>query len=83
MMKKRILFISLMSIMLLTFGQESRAETDVIQRPEEDPGIMMPAYEYELSGAAEVDGRQGVCSEGDYYWVSGSATLAKYDKTGI
>lgn len=41
---------------------------------------MLPANHYTLSSSAEVNGRQGVCSEGEYYWVSGSATLTKYDK---
>jgi len=27
-----------------------------------------------------VAGRQGICTEGDYYWVSGSTSLTKYDK---
>jgi len=49
-------------------------------RPEDDPAVMMPENSYELVNAAEVSGRQGVCSEGDYYWVSGSAVLTKYDK---
>ncbi len=34
---------------------------------------------YTLQGCVEVTGRQGVCCEDDSYWVSGSATLAKYD----
>ena len=50
------------------------------QRPETDPEIMLPVHQYELISSVEVNGRQGVCSEGDYYWVSGSTTLAKYDK---
>ncbi len=50
------------------------------KRPEHDTSVMMPANTYTLKGAVEVKGRQGVCAEGDYYWVSGSATLAKYDK---
>jgi hypothetical protein len=36
--------------------------------------------EYTLDASVEVTGRQGVCSEGNYYWVSGSKTLAKYDR---
>ena len=40
----------------------------------------MPAGYYELKNAIEVNGRQGVCSEGGYFWVSGSKMLAKYDK---
>lgn len=35
---------------------------------------------YELQSVHPVAGRQGVCVEGDYYWVSGSATLTKYDR---
>ncbi len=34
---------------------------------------------YELSQVHRVSGRQGICTEGGYYWVSGSTTLAKYD----
>ncbi len=49
-------------------------------RPEDNPAIMLPANSYELAGAVEVNGRQGVCCEGDCYWVSGSATLTKYDR---
>ena len=50
------------------------------KRPEHDTSVMMPANSYTLKNAIEVRGRQGVCAEGDYFWVSGSATLAKYDK---
>ena len=35
---------------------------------------------YELASVHAVNGRQGVCVEGDYYWVSGSTTLTKYDR---
>ena len=38
-----------------------------------------PVNSYELIDSVEVYGRQGVCCEGGYYWVSGSASLAKYD----
>lgn len=34
---------------------------------------------YELTGSAEVDGRQGVAAEGKLRWVSGSTTLSRYD----
>ena len=36
--------------------------------------------EYVLKAVHEVNGRQGVCVEGEYYWVSGSTTLTKYDR---
>ena len=35
---------------------------------------------YSLADVRQVAGRQGVCVEGDYYWVSGSKNLTKYDK---
>ena len=37
------------------------------------------AYLYDLESVHTVNGRQGVCAEGDFYWVSGSAALTKYD----
>ena len=37
------------------------------------------AKTYTLSAVHEVNGRQGVCVEGDSYWISGSTTLTKYD----
>ena len=37
-------------------------------------------YKYELKDVHQVNGRQGICVEGDCYWVSGSTTLTKYDK---
>ena len=39
----------------------------------------MPRYRYTLEESHQVAGRQGVCAEDGYYWVSGSATLTKYD----
>ena len=36
-------------------------------------------HDYKLASVHEVNGRQGVCVEGNYYWVSGSTTLTKYD----
>lgn len=75
-------FAILLSLLLLAslpcqaFGREK----DAPQRPEEDPAVMLPKHSYELTGAVEVAGRQGVCAENGSYWVSGSAALAKYDK---
>ena len=39
----------------------------------------MKSSNYKLDRVFEVDGRQGVCYENGYYWVSGSTTLSKYD----
>lgn len=35
---------------------------------------------YSLNSVHQVNGRQGICTDGNYYWVSGSTTLTKYDK---
>jgi len=35
---------------------------------------------YVLKDVHQVNGRQGICTDGEYYWVSGSTTLTKYDK---
>ena len=42
-------------------------------------GEASPVSRYELAEVHQVAGRQGVCTEGGYYWVSGSGTLTKYD----
>ena len=34
---------------------------------------------YEIESVHPVNGRQGICTESGFYWVSGSATLTKYD----
>ena len=48
-------------------------------RPEADAAQMLTAAAYTKLDTVEVKGRQGVCSENGFYWVSGSASLAKYD----
>ena len=44
-------------------------------------GKTTPDFKYELAEVHPVAGRQGICTEGGYYWVSGSGTLAKYDSS--
>ncbi len=46
-------------------------------RPETDE--TRPLYAYSLNGVHAVDGRQGVAWEGGRYYISGSATLSRYD----
>lgn len=41
-----------------------------------------PKYSYQLKKTFEVDGRQGITTDGNFYYVSGSATLSKYDLQG-
>ena len=70
-----------LSIMILTsLSCQAFALEGAAQRPEDDPAVMMPAHAYALTSSVEVMGRQGVCAEGGNYWVSGSASLTKYDK---
>ncbi len=38
-----------------------------------------PVFRYELREVHPAAGRQGICTENGYYWVSGSGTLTKYD----
>lgn len=51
-------------------------------RPEDDPSQLLPAHTYELEGAFEVDGRQGLAFEDETLWVSGSTTLSRYSAAG-
>ena len=44
-------------------------------------GKTTPVFKYELAEVHPVAGRQGICTEGEYNWVSGSGTLAKYDSS--
>ena len=44
--------------------------------------VEQPTYRYTLVDSFEVKGRQGVASDGNHYYVSGSKALYKYDKTG-
>lgn len=37
-------------------------------------------FRFELSEIHPVSGRQGVCTQAGFYWISGSGTLAKYDE---
>ena len=43
-------------------------------------GDALSEFSYELVLVQPVNGRQGICTEGDSYWVSGSKTLTKYDR---
>ena len=41
-----------------------------------------PLYTYKLNKVIEVQGRQGIATDGKYYYVSGSKILYKYSKDG-
>jgi len=52
------------------------------QTCEEPYRSALPAYTYTLNNVLEVNGRQGITTDGKYLYVSGSKTLAKYDMQG-
>ena len=62
-----------------TIEEKMPAPVTAYGRPEENADIMRPKYKYSLTGSHPVDGRQGIAYENDIYYVSGSATLSKYD----
>lgn len=74
MMKKWML--GLAAICLLAMGQPAEAKIAPADKE------LLPNYDYTLVGSFEVKGRQGVTTDGDYYYVSGSKALYKYDKNG-
>ena len=52
------------------------------QTCEEPYRSALPAYTYTLNNVLEVNGGQGITTDGKYLYVSGSKTLAKYDMQG-
>ena len=42
----------------------------------------LPEFHYKLNKVLEVNGRQGITTDGKFLYVSGSTTLAKYDLNG-
>ena len=69
-MRKRPLILTALvfAIVLYSCGAAASGETDAA------------AGSYTLSSVHRVNGRQGICTEGGSYWVSGSTTLTKYDR---
>ena len=72
-----IVCVFLLNLIACTGGNQKGME-----RIESNPTSLQPKYEYQLKDVHAVNGRQGVCSEGDYYWVSGSTTLTKTVPSG-
>lgn len=71
-MIKRIALGALVGLTLATataFAGEPTSYTDYL-----------PKYNYTLVDVHQVEGRQGIAADKQYYYVSGSKTLAKYDK---
>ena len=74
-MGKRIYLPFVLLMLLVLNGCSNKTQ------PEEVTSDTTPIqHNYTLDSIHQVNGRQGVCVEGNNYWVSGSATLTKYDK---
>jgi hypothetical protein len=82
MMKLRLFSLVLLATIAFAACQSNKADADPSggTRPEDNTSVMLPEGSYELTESTEVSGRQGVCAESDFYWVSGSTSLSKYDK---
>ena len=76
--QKTLLSISL--VVLYTAGCTANNEPISEGTSDDTAESVLPANQYTLADHVEVDGRQGVCVEGDYFWVSGSKTLTKYNR---
>ena len=71
-MKKTVIFL-IMAFLVLFGSPAARADNGGVEN-------VSAKHTYTLHAVHPVAGRQGICAEGDYYWVSGSTTLTKYDK---
>ncbi len=49
---------------------------------EDDTTLCKPVHSYSFKRVFEVEGRQGIATDGKFYYVSGSKLLYKYDKDG-
>ena len=82
-MKQKYIQKILLGVSLITSFLAGCAKSNepISEEALKDPAeTVPPAKQYTLADQVEVDGRQGVCVEGDYCWVSGSKTLTKYDR---
>lgn len=76
MTQKRLCVIIIMLVLLVITAGCAKADQGKYSN---GPGTVR-SNEYRLESVHRVNGRQGVCAENGYYWVSGSATLTKYDR---
>jgi hypothetical protein len=56
--------------------------TGCVVAPESDGNLSREPAGYELLRVLEVEGRQGIATDGEYYFVSGSTALYVYSKEG-
>jgi len=69
-------------LVLLVVLSLSVVATSAFAKTAPSSTTQLSKYEYKLVDSFEVKGRQGITTDGDFYYVSGSKALYKYDKTG-
>ncbi|MDF2633795.1 MAG: hypothetical protein K0R78_669 [Pelosinus sp.] len=74
MLKRYAMLIVVLSVSLFATGAFAKEAPKKMSE--------LPTYDYNLVGSFEVKGRQGITTDGDFYYVSGSKALYKYDKAG-
>lgn len=80
-MKRLVSIVVCLSIVIMLVGCGEKSTTSSSSdRPEQNESYMLPRNEYTLEKSVRVNGRQGVCFEDGFYYVSGSTTITKYDK---
>ncbi len=52
------------------------------EQPKQDYSEQLPNYVYKLKDSFQVKGRQGIAVDDEFYYVSGSKAIYKYDKKG-
>lgn len=70
------------SVFLLFVLSFSLFLTSAFAKNASEDSAQLSNYEYTLIDSFEVKGRQGITTDGEFYYVSGSKALYKYDKTG-
>lgn len=73
-----ILLLALMAGLLPAYAS-APAPVTVPGRAEDRAETLLPGHGYALAEVRRVDGRQGIAWEDGAYWVSGSASLSRYD----
>lgn len=73
-MKKLALILSVTLLMAACKAESPKLSAEQIKN--------LPKATYTYKNKFEVEGRQGIATDGEYYYVSGSKEIYKYDKTG-
>ncbi|MDR1827773.1 MAG: hypothetical protein LBR29_05540 [Methylobacteriaceae bacterium] len=70
------------SFIALLAGASFLAAGAAVAQDTTDYSSQLPEYTYKLKDFFEVKGRQGIATDGEFYYVSGSKAIYKYDLKG-